>query len=269
MVGWVSANRKCPRCGEGKPWRVRRGKLKCRACRREWQPGKLPLTLTRAQWRRVAHLFVLGLSTNQVREESGLEHRRVLRALSAIRRALVLDPPEAFVGVVEVDETSVGGKRRNQRRAARAVKVKHGRGTMKAAVFGIRCRSGQIWAEVVPNLDAATLMRSIRSHVKQGSVVCSDELSTYTGVAAQGYVHRLVRHGAGQYSDGRGTHINGLEGFWGYLKRYLVSRGGIRRERLPLFLNEYVWRYNHRKESIASQKTKVLALLEKAAETKL
>ncbi len=259
----------CPRCGEGKPWRVRRGKLKCRACRGEWQPSKLPLALTRAQWRRVAHLFVLGLSTRQVTEESGLQRTRVLRALSAIRRALLLDPPEAFTGVVEVDETYVGGKRRNQRRAARAVKVKHGRGTMKAAVFGIRCRSGQVWAEVVPNIEAATLMRSIRTHVKQGSVVCSDELSTYTGVAAQGYVHRLVQHGKGQYSDGRGTHINGLEGFWGYLKRYLVSRGGIRRERLPLFLNEYVWRYNHRKETIANQQKKVLHLLEQAARPRI
>jgi transposase len=260
---------RCPRCGEGKPWRVRRGHLKCRACRREWQPAKLPLTLTRTQWRRVAHLFVLGLSTKQVTEESGLQRTRVLRALSAIRRSLFLDSPEAFTGVVEVDETYVGGKRRNQRRAARAVKVKHGRGTMKATVFGIRCRSGQVWAEVVPNLDAATLMASIHAHVTEGSVVCSDELSTYTGVAAQGYVHRLVRHGHGQYSDGRGTHINGLEGFWGYLKRHLVSRGGIRRERLPLFLNEYVWRYNHRKETIATQETNVLHLLEKQAQARL
>jgi len=259
---------KCPRCGENKHWRVRRGKLKCSSCRREWQPGRLPLSLTRTEWRRVAHLFVLGLSTKQVAEEAGLERKRVLRALSTIRKALLLDPPEAFSGIVEVDETYVGGKRRNQRRAARAVKVKHGRGTMKAAVFGIRCRSGQVWAEVVPDLDANTLMASIRAHVAAGSVVCSDELRSYTGVAAQGYVHRLVRHCDGQYSDGRGTHINGLEGFWGYLKRRLVSRGGIRRERLPLFLNEYVWRYNHRKESIANQEKWVLRLLEKEAQNR-
>jgi transposase-like protein len=190
----------------------------------------------------------------------------VLRALSAIRRALLLGPPEAFTGIVEVDETYVGGRRRNQRRPARILKVKRGRGTMKTAVFGIRCRSGQVWAEVVPSLDARLLMASIDAHVTKGSVVCSDELQSYTGVAAQGYVHRLVRHGGGQYSDGRGTHINGLEGFWGYLKRHLVSRGGIRRERLPLFLNQYVWRYNHRKESIANQEKRVLHLLEKEAQ---
>jgi len=39
---------------------------------------------------------------------------------------------------------------------------------------------------------------------------------------------------------------NGMEGFWGYLKRKLDSKGGITRARLPLYIAEYVWRYNHR-----------------------
>jgi hypothetical protein len=79
--------------------------------------------------------------------------------------------------------------------------------------------------------------------------ICSDTWKAYTGIAARGYVHRLVNHGERQYSDGKGNHINGLEGFWGFLKRKLVSKGGIRKERLPLYLGEYVWRYNHRNDS--------------------
>jgi len=50
--------------------------------------------------------------------------------------------------------------------------------------------------------------------------------------AAKGYVHRLIKHNKGEYSDGKGNHINGLEGFWGYLKRRLSAKGGIRKERL-------------------------------------
>ena len=79
--------------------------------------------------------------------------------------------------------------------------------------------------------------------------------------AAKGYVHRLVKHQEGEYSDRKGNHVNGLEGFWGYLKRRLAAKGGIRRERLPLYLAEYVWRYNHRKESIEIQKKQLLNLL--------
>ncbi len=75
--------------------------------------------------------------------------------------------------------------------------------------------------------------------------MCSDTWDSYTGIAAKGYVHRLIEHGQGEFSDRQGTHINGLEGFWGYLKRRLAAKGGVRRERLPLYLAEYVWRYNH------------------------
>lgn len=206
------------------------------------------------------HGFVLGLSCNQVTEESGLERKRVLRALTCLRRAALLEPPEVFAGVIEVDETYVGGQRRNQRKVQRAVPSKHGRGTSKTPVFGILCREGKVWAEVVPNIQAETLLPLITKQVRAGSTVCSDTLVSYTGVAAKGYVHRLVDHHA-TYSDGKGTHVNGLEGFWGYLKRSLASRGGIRREKLPLFLGEFVWRYNHRKRSISKQRSELMKLL--------
>jgi len=77
-----------------------------------------------------------------------------------------------------------------------------------------------------------------------------------------GYVHRLVNHDERQYSDGKGNHINGLEGFWGYLKRKLAIKGGIRREKLPLYLGEYVWRYNHRKENDNVKMKRIIKLLE-------
>jgi transposase-like protein len=67
-------------------------------------------------------------------------------------------------------------------------------------------------------------------------------------VAARGYVHRLVNHGEKQYIDGKGNHINGLEGFWGFLKRKLASKGGITKHKLPLYLAEYVWRNKKKKK---------------------
>ena len=72
----------------------------------------------------------------------------------------------------------------------------------------------------------------------------------------------MVRHEQGEYSDCRGNHINGMEGFWGYLKRILAAKGWIRQERLPLYLAEYVWRYNHRELEIRDQIEIVLTLLE-------
>lgn len=56
--------------------------------------------------------------------------------------------------------------------------------------------------------------------------------------------------------------MNGLEGFWDYLKRKLVSKGGTRHERLPLYLGEYVWRYNHRNENYNAKVKRIIKLLE-------
>ena len=172
--------------------------------------------------------FVLGQSAEVIAQEARLERKRVLRALIVVRQAMVRDVPHVFSGVVEVDETYLGGSWRNRRLAKRVQGTKRGRGTTKQAVFGILCRGGLVWAQVVPNVEAKTLLPLLHQRVQRGSIVCSDTFTSYTGVAA-------------------GSHVNGLEGFGGYLKRRLAAKGGVRRERLPLYLAEYVWRYNHRR----------------------
>ena len=174
---------------------------------------------------------------------------------------MIRDIPGVFEGAVEVDETYIGGQWKNKRKAEKAQETKRGRGTRKQPVFGVLCRNGYVWAELVPNVEADTLLSLIRNRVKQGSVVYSDTWKGYTGVASGGYVHRLVEHGKGAFSDKRGSHINGMEGFWGYLKRNLAAKGGIRRERLPLYLAEYVWRFNHRNLSADEQINKLLKSL--------
>ncbi len=258
----MSTLRKCPRCGNTKSWRVRRSKRKCSACRYEWRTDRLPLHLSRAEWKRLLRWFLLGLSSAATSREAGLGREQVLRALTMVREAMVRDIPPVFEGVVEIDETYLGGSWRNKRKSTRIQGSKRGRGTSKQAVFGILCRSGQVWAEVVPNVEANTLMPLLRKQVAKGSIVCSDTFRSYTGVAARGYVHRLVKHDQQEYVDAQGNHINGLEGFWGYLKRKLVAKGGIRRERLPLYLAEYVWRYNHRNMEIKDQIKLILSMLQ-------
>jgi transposase len=219
------------------------------------------LRLRRHQWQALLRCHVLGLSRAAIAQETGLDRKRVIRALMRVRHQLVGAIPPVFQGTVEVDETYVGGAWKNKRRSQRRGGTKRGRGTSKTPVFGILCRGGQVWAQVVPDVEAQTLLPLIRWRVTRGSIVCSDTWLSYTGVAAKGYVHRLVAHGQGQFSDGQGTHVNGLEGFWGYLKRRLAAKGGIRRERLPLYLAEYVWRYNQRQLSVDQQVRRLLVLL--------
>jgi transposase-like protein len=205
--------------------------------------------------------FFKGLSSNDITTETGLERKRILRALLLVRRMMAKDIPNVFSGTVEVDETYLGGQWKNKKRAQKKGKAKRGRGTQKTPVFGILCRGGKVWAEVVQDVEAETLIPLIKQRVKRGSTVCSDTWKSYTGIAAKGYVHRMVEHGKGEYTNGKGNHINGLEGFWGYLKRRLAAKGGIRKERLPLYLAEYVWRYNHRSMTAEENTEKMFSLL--------
>ena len=140
---------------------------------------------------------------------------------------------------------------------------KRGFGTTKQPVFGILARNGKIFAELVDDTEAEDLIPIITKKVTTGSKICSDTAKAYTGLAAKGYVHRTVEHGEKEYVDkeNKNNHINGLEGFWGYLKRKLAAKGGIQRKYLHLFLGEYVWRYNYRELSKEKQVDRLLNLV--------
>jgi transposase len=252
----------CPKCNAKKVYILSNGKRKCSRCKHEFTPHRLPLYLTKEQWKEIIFWFLLEQSSQNISLRTGLERKRVMRALTKIRISLTKDVPEIFSGTVEVDETYLGGQWKNKRKTIRDQGTKRGRGTKKQPVFGILCREGTVWAEIVDNVEAGTLQPLISRHVSTGSVICSDTWKAYTGIASRGYVHRLVNHSEKQYSDGCGNHINGLEGFWGYLKRKLVAKGGIRGEKLHLYLGEYVWRYNLRKENDNAKAKRIIKLLE-------
>lgn len=251
----------CPRCGTRKVYSVRRSKCRCSWCKYEWNPDRLPLRLNRGEWREILNYFLLGLSSNLIAQETGIERKRVIRALCIVRGVLYEDTAKMFEGVVEVDETYVGGTYKNKRRKYRKHKAKRGRGTAKTPVFGILQRDGKIWVQVVADVKAETLIPLIEGQVEKDSTVLSDTWKAYNAVAYKGYVHKTVDHGNGEYSDCEGTHINGVEGFWGYLKRYLAAKGGIRRGKLPLYIAEFVWKYNHRNVSKKAKINRILKLL--------
>jgi transposase len=162
-----------------------------------FKPHRLPPYLTREQWKEIITWFLLEQSSQSIADRTGIERKRVLRALSVIRSAQMKDVPEIFSGTVEVDETYLGGQWKNKRKFIRDHRSKRGRGTTKQPIFGILCRNGLVWAEIVNNVEAETLLPLISSKVKNGSIVCSDTWRAYTGIASRGFVHRLVNHGEG------------------------------------------------------------------------
>lgn len=255
---------KCKKCSRKKFWKVRRGKLRCKNCGYEFVPKIGDINLTRYLWRVLLKWFLRCQSINVIIEETGISKYKTLKALISVRKAMIFDVPEIFSGVVEVDETYLGGQWKYKRKSVKKAQKqsRRGLGTTKQPVFGILTRQGKVWATIVPDTEAKDLIPIIEKRISKGSKICSDTWRAYTGLATRGYVHRTVEHGEFEYTRGT-NHINGLEGFFGYLKRQLASRGGIRKVRLPYYLAEYVWRYNHRDLAIEKQIQRLLNLVAK------
>ncbi len=264
MVFNAVMTRICPECSASRIWSLKDGRFRCAKCRKTFSDPKRLVKISKSKLRKVVQEFVLEHSTNVILSRVDISRYMLLKILSLLRFAITQDVPNVFEGTVEVDETYLGGQWKNKRLSVKRnyPKAKRGRGTNKQAVFGKLCRNGRVWADLIDSAEARQLQPRILKQVKKGSVVCSDTWRGYTGIAAKGYVHRLVKHSKDNYVS-NGNHIHGLEGFWGYLKRKLAAKGGIRQSRLHLYLGEYVWRYNHRQLNLKEQENYLINLLNK------
>jgi transposase-like protein len=257
----------CPFCGFGRSWVVRGKKHKCRSCRREFGGNAYPVAGFRVAagvWQVAAATFLRERTERRIGEEAGVSLRTAQKMAHRMRVAMSGEVPPPFSGPVEMDETYVGGQRKNKKLHIRRIKAKPGHGTDKLPIVGLFCRhSGLAFVDVEPRkLDVAYVFKTVRERVSPGSRVYTDGFKMYRGLPKLGYVHEFVDHDGGEYVRD-GIHTNNIEGFWGIMKRKLGCIGGMRRERLHLFVAEIVWKFNHRDQSLADREKCLLALLTK------
>lgn len=150
-----------------------------------------------------------------------------------IRGAMDAEGMSPLSGPVEVDETYVGGKRRNMPNRKR--KTLTGRGAVgKTAVVGAKDRaSNQVRATVVERTDAETLQAFVANHAAKCAQVFTDEASGYKGIPNP---HETVKHSVGEYVREQ-VHTNGVESFWAGLKR---AHKGTFHKMSPKHLRRYV-----------------------------
>ena len=148
-------------------------------------------------------------------------------------------------GIIEADETYVGGKPRKENKKEDREPTPRGRGTSKTAVIGAVKRGGQVVAEVAKGLTGRDIMRFIRRvvNVKEPELM-TDEYHAYNALGDQ-LKHHVINHQV-QFAEGD-KHTNTIEGFWSLLKRaWYGSHHYYQTAYTPLYVAERCYIYNYR-----------------------
>jgi transposase-like protein len=252
----------CPRCGNVKLYDASSYKpfhWQCRACAPQgyrfsciagtvFENTNKPLR----DWYRVAHLMLVskkGMSALQIMRTMGFgSYKTAWYMCHRIRTALVEKDMDKLGGIVEVDETFVGGKDSNRHWDKRT----HARGRSvadKTPVVGAVKRKGNVVARVLSSVDRSQLEIFVRQAVStKVSLLCTDAFSGYARLGKE-YPHGVVDHAAGQHVVGA-IHTNTIEGFWSILKRGIMgSFHKVSQKYLPLYVAEFQFRYNNRENA--------------------
>ena len=238
---------KCPFCDKSDRITPRKkGFYRCNACKEDFtvrtgtifERSHIPLH----KWLYSMYLLVTarkGISSLQLSKEIGVTQRSAWFLLHRLREACS-DDYQDLRGIIEVDETYVGGKETTKHESK---KLKEGRGSVgKVGVVGLRERGGRTVAKTIDSPDKANLHGAILDHVAIGSTIHTDDAPVYSSLNGLLYRHKSVNHSAGDYVKD-GVTTNGIDSVWAVLKRGIH---GVYHHASPKHLNRYVHEFSFR-----------------------
>lgn len=247
---------RCPRCNAEKVSPIKdRKQYSCNACEYQFSvtsgtifnDSHLPL------WKWFLAVYLMteskkGISACQMQRTLALgSYRTAWFLCHRVRKAMKDVNPTKLKGIVEVDETYVGGKRRF---------VGGGYRGNKTAVVGALQRKGPVRLETLRNVNRYTLHEFIHKSTKgDAEAIYTDEHKGYKGIADSDTRHETVNHRKEEWVHGD-VHTNGIESVWSLLKRSIVgSYHKVSVKHLDAYLDELEHRFNNRENKFLFRDT--------------
>jgi transposase-like protein len=237
----------CPRCDSTSISRViGRDQYDCNSCRYQFSTTSgtifhdthLPLS----KWFLAIYLMTeskKGMSALQMKRTLNVSYETAWYLCHRIRAAMRDINAELLRGIVEVDETYVGGKTRHMGRGYKG---------NKAIAIGAIQRGGKIRLQVITHATKAVLHKFIADNTAPDTeAIYTDELPAYWGIDDADTRHESVCHSAEEWVRGD-VHTNGIENVWSLLKRSIIgSYHRVSIKHLDAYLDELEHRFNNRK----------------------
>lgn len=241
----------CPFCASVNVTRLKDGKrFQCneKLCRKQFsatvgtvvENTKIPLT----KW--FLAMYILsnhskGISSLQLASWLDVTQKTAWFLNHRIRQMLTDKAPELLSGIVEVDETYIGGKISNKHKSKRNLKPTEN----KTMVFGAVSRQGKVNTKIIPNVTSENLIQAVKENVQEGTIMVTDENVGYSTLKKL-YKHATVNHSKEEYVRGA-AHTNTIEGFWNLLKKQISGiHHSVSPKHLQRYCNEASYRYNNK-----------------------
>jgi len=249
----------CPRCmskeivkvvpKQGK--KIRKGLYRCKNCRRLEKSSQFTVTVgtifedshIKLQiWLQAVILLCSskkGMSAHQLHRQLGITYKSAWFMAHRIRYGMQKTNKRKMQGIIEADETLIGGK---SRRVGQQTGLEN-----KTPVVALVQRNGNVRSFALQTVSAKSLKAVLTENVSPKADLMTDELAAYKKVGKEFASHEVVNHGRYEYVRGDVT-TNTVEGFFAILKRGINGvYHHVSREHLNRYLAEFNFRYNHRK----------------------
>lgn len=264
----------CPRCASKKISRIKsRRQFDCDGCRYQFSvrvgtifhDSKLPL------WKWFLAVYVMGesrkgISANQLKRMLGVSYKTAWYLCHRIRSTMPQESAELLHGIVEADETYIGGKKRTPSNLTRGQRSRQ-RFDNKTVVLGAVERGGKVRLRVAPNAEGATIKDFLADVVHDDAeAIYTDSHRSYRGIADHNTRHEYVNHAADEWVRGD-VHTNTVESVWSLFDRGVIGAyHKLSVKHLPAYLDEFAFRFNNRNNPFLFRDT-ILALVEADALT--